>query len=57
MHMKHTNNKQLYIVILKYVRLYIVMVVIYCYLEKDKDKDLKFHMSNFAYFEINTSLF
>ena len=55
--MKHTNNKQLNIVILKYVRLYIVMVVIYCYLEKDKDKDLKFHMSNFAYFEINTSLF
>ena len=33
------------------------MVVIYYYLEKDKDKDLKFHINNFGYFEINASLF
>ena len=40
---KH-RSKQL--VALEYIRLYIIMTVIYGYLERDNDKVFKFHMNN-----------
>ena len=38
-------------------RLYIIMVVIYCYLKIEIDKILKFQVNNYTGFEITVSLF
>ena len=45
------------IVVLEYIRLDIIMTVIYCYLERENYKVLKFLLNNFTYFEISPSLF
>ena len=45
------------IVVLEYIRLDIIMAVIYCYLESGNYKVLTFHLNNFSYFEISASLF
>ena len=50
-------KKILKVVVLGYVRLYMIMVVIYYYLERENYKVLKFHVNNYSYFEMNTSLF
>ena len=52
---KKKNEKKL--VVLEYVKLDIMMVVVYCYLEREYDKVLKFQMNNFPFFEISASLF
>ena len=44
-------------VVLQYLRLYILKVVICCYLERVNCKVLKFHVNNFCYFGISASLF
>ena len=46
-----------YIAVLVYIRLDVLMTVIYCYLKKENCKVLKFHMNNFSYFEMSSSLF
>ena len=51
MHMKQVykhRSKQL--VALEYKRLYIIMIIIYSYLERDNDKVFKFHMNNLCFF-------
>ena len=45
------------IVVLEYIRLDIIMTVIYCYLERENYKVLKFLLNDFTYFEISPSLF
>ena len=60
MHMKkgiQKIEKWKNIVVLKYIRLDIIMTVIYCYLERENYKVLKFLLNNFTYFEISPSLF
>ena len=49
------EKKQL--VALEYQRLYIIMVVINCYLERETYKVLKFHRNNLSYFKTSASLF
>ena len=39
-----------YLVVVEYVRLDIIMTVIYCYLERENYKVLKVDMNNFFYF-------
>ena len=50
-------KKILKVVVLGYVRLYMIMVVVYYYLERENYKVLKFHVNNYSYFEMNASLF
>ena len=50
-------KKILKVVVLGYVRLYMIMVVTHYYLERENYKVLKFHVNNYSYFEMNTSLF
>ena len=45
------------ILVLEYIRLDILMAVIYCYLESEDCKVLEFHWKYFSYFEINAFLF
>ena len=45
------------IVVLEYIRLDIIMAIIYCYLERGNYKVLTFYFNNFSYFEISASLF
>ena len=45
------------IVVPEYIRVNIIMAVIYCYLERENYKILKFLMNNFSYFVISASLF
>ena len=52
---KKKNEKKL--VVLEYIKLDIMMIVVYCYLEREYDKVLKFQMNNFPFFEISASLF
>ena len=41
---------------MEYIKLYLIMVVIYCYLEQENDKVLKkFYVNNSFYFEIPPS--
>ena len=40
-----------YIVGLEYMTLYVILTVIYCYLERESCKILKFYKSNFFYFQ------
>ena len=42
---------------MKYIRSYIIMVVICCYLERNDDKILKIHINNPSYFEMSASFF
>ena len=35
-----------YLAVLEFLRLYVIMVVIYCYLEREIDNILKFHINN-----------
>ena len=44
-------------IVVKYIRQDIVMVVIYCCLVKENHKVFKFSTNNFCYFEIGDSLF
>ena len=37
--------------------MYIIMLVIYCYLESGCNEVLKFHMNSFCYFEISARSF
>ena len=57
---EYTNNEKMKkkknVVVLKYIRQDIMMVVIYCYLEKENYKVFKFPMNTFCYFEIGDSL-
>ena len=40
-----------------YMRLFVIMVATYCYLEKENDKVWKFHMNRRSYFEISAILY
>ena len=56
------NVEQVYkerknVIVLEYIRLDIIMTVIYFYLESENYKVLKFHVNNFSYFEVSASLF
>ena len=37
--------------------IYIIVVVIYCYLERDDDKNIKSILNKSSFFKISTSLF
>ena len=51
-------KKGMQLVVLGYIRLYVLMVVIYCYLERKNYKVLKLHdISNVSYFERSAFLF
>ena len=52
-----TMKKWKSLVVLEYLRLYILLVIIYCYLEKEKYKVLKSYVNIFSYLEISISLF
>ena len=39
------------------LRLYITMVIIYCYLERDYYKDFKFCLNKISYLDISASYF
>ena len=43
-------------VIVEYIRLYVIIVGIYCYLEREIYKCLTFYVNNFSYFEMSASL-
>ena len=45
------------LVVRDYIRLDIIMVVFYYYLEKKNNKILKVHVNNFSQFEVRASLF
>ena len=60
MHMEQVYKLWKYknlLVVLEYLRLYILMLVICCYFEKENYKFLKFQVNNSCYFEISASLF
>ena len=40
---KQSKNGEIYLLVLEYTRLYIIMIVIYCYLECEDYKVLVFH--------------
>ena len=42
---------------LEYLRPYMKMMVIFCYLERENYKVLKCHVNNLSYIEISASLF
>ena len=42
---------------MEYIRIDIIMTVIYCYLQRENYKVLNFHMDKYSYFEISASLF
>ena len=44
---------QITTVALNYIKLYIIMVVIYGYLERENDRVFKFHMNNSSFSEIS----
>ena len=52
---RQSNNKEI-LLSLEIVRLYIIMIVIYNYLERKNDKISKSHMNSFSYFEISACL-
>ena len=41
-----TMKQWKYLAVLEFLRLYVIMVVIYCYLEREIDNILKFHINN-----------
>ena len=45
------------VLVLEYIRLDIIMTVIYSYLNRENYKVLKFHMKGFSYFVVTASLF
>ena len=57
-HIKHgtmyTNNETMELVFLEYMRLYIIMVVFYRYLQRDSDKAANVYVSNCLDFERST---
>lgn len=41
---------------MKYVRLCIIILALYCYFERENYKVLKFHVYNSSYFEISAAI-
>ena len=59
MHMKQENrqsNNEKILLYLEIIRLYIIIIVVYDYLERKTDKISKCHMNSFSYFEISACL-
>ena len=47
----YTNNETMELVFPEYMKLYIIMVVFYSYLQRDSDKAANVYISNCLYFE------
>ena len=52
-----TLEKWKLLAVLKYLRLYIIMVIIYCYLKRENYKVFKFQVNNSSYVKISACLF